>query len=514
MNLTHQVYKTPTGESRSMIQEPVNAFTHRFRLIAAGIFVVAAILYFTALGKTPLRVNAEIRCHDVIANMLERSDYIVPIYNGQPRFHKPPLFYWTVAATSKLVGGFNLTTLRIPPALFALGVLGLILWWGKILGTQREALLAMALLATTYMFVLHARRGSFEMLLTLLCNLSVLLLYLCVQKPSWLTGLGGTLAFGLAFLAKGTPALLYVPLVLFVWLALSHRLRMIFRWQVGTLAVVGILIAISWHLYVIAFRPESRQTIFSELLLPAGVKVGETSSAQHREAFYFYLVNIWRAAFPLSLLIPLTAFHVWHKRGYPPERPERLLVLMVVVPFLVFSSIPMKQDHYLLPAMPALALLSARAIFDVITQCAQLSRKWVTVPVLVTCIILLIASPVVVLGLVLVGDWLRILAVMVGLLCAALGVAGLLALRRAATLNGLGIALIGTALVFWCYFTVIRPVEDGFGSGRLFSDPTYLAQKEAWDQKFERYPLLRKLLDVDRGLKRSKQIQKPVPDEW
>ncbi len=86
MNLTHQVYKTPTGESRSMIQEPVNAFTHRFRLIAAGIFVVAAILYFTALGKTPLRVNAEIRCHDVIANMLERSDYIVPIYNGRPVF--------------------------------------------------------------------------------------------------------------------------------------------------------------------------------------------------------------------------------------------------------------------------------------------------------------------------------------------------------------------------------------------------------------------------------------------
>ena len=47
--------------------------------------------------------------------MMRRDDWVLPHLNGEPYHHKPPLYYWLIAAASKATGG-DVTALstRIP----------------------------------------------------------------------------------------------------------------------------------------------------------------------------------------------------------------------------------------------------------------------------------------------------------------------------------------------------------------------------------------------------------------
>lgn len=474
----------------------------RVRVLPAGILVLAAILYFSALGKTPLRVNAEIRCHDIVATMLQNGDFVVPVYAGETRFNKPPLFYWTTIAVSRIAGHFSVGVLRFPSAVAALGILALGLTWGRLLNARRESLLAIAVLAVTYLFVIQARRGSFEMLLALSCNAAQLLLFLLSRKRSVLLALAVSCLFGIAFLTKATPAILFVPLVGFVWFAMMGRWRDAFRGRVLAVAIPGIAVAVSWYVFVILFRPDSRATILSELELPFGVVNGKEHSATHAAPFWFYLTSIWRAAFPLSAFLPVVALNVIREKGFSAQSPWRLLLLCFLLPLAVFSMIPMKQDHYLLPTMLPLALLAGRAAFRVLDGVEIASSRWVSTPVIIPAIVVLPWAVVSGIGLYYVGDWNPVIAAVFSTAAIVLAAFGILWTTRTQWNRALGASVLCMGLMLWAYFTVIRPVEDGFGSGAIYRDTAY--DSRVWDSKFKRFPYLRVLLDVDKGLKREK----------
>ena len=470
-------------------------------LWVALLIAFAAALYCTRLGATPLRVNAEIRTFEITSHMIETGDYIVPVFRGETRFNKPPLYYWTVSVLANLVGSKNLTLTihRLPSAVTALLVLMLGMYWGRLLRAWQGTLLGLTLLAVSYLYVVQARRGSFEMLLTLMTNLSMLCFYLSTKKRSMGLALLGSLFWGLGFLTKATPVILYVPLVLFAWFMLQGKLSRLWRKELIGVLVLGGLIAVSWYVYILIFRPDSRSDILGEALLPLGIKATQQTTAEHRGPFYFYALNIWRDAFPLSLFLPLTIWHWIRKRFYEPDSPERLLLLMVVIPFFVFSAIPMKQVHYLLPALLPLAILTGKAIEEMGEMLTGWARLLITVPLLLTGAIAVAGGIVVAVGLHIVNDLSVLITFLIGLAIAACGVLALWWSYQRHLARAIAGASIGIGILFGCYFTFVRPIEDGFGSGSLLVSPQYNAT--LWEAKFTRYPLLRKLLDYDRGMR-------------
>jgi hypothetical protein len=76
-----------------------------------GLLTLAAVLLFPGLGASPIE-RAEIYFLDGARNMLERQDYLVPYYRGQPFFDKPALTYWLMAASFQALG-FTLSAARI-----------------------------------------------------------------------------------------------------------------------------------------------------------------------------------------------------------------------------------------------------------------------------------------------------------------------------------------------------------------------------------------------------------------
>ncbi len=464
--------------------------------------ILAAAVYLTALGTTPLRVNAEIRCHGIVKSMLDTGDYLVPRLDGEWRVNKPPLFYWLSAASAKAMGGFDLFSFRFPAVLLALGLL-LVTWrWAGYLGMSRpERLLAVALLALSYNFVLNARRGSFETLLSLTSAAGLLAGTIAVKDGSRRAGAVAATMFGLGFLAKATPILLLLPLPLAAWLAGMRRGRLLVSRGFLAAAFAGLAAGLSWYVFLFVFRPESRQTLVSEALLPFGVKVGGRSTAEHREMFYFYLFQIWPNAWPMSGFLPLALLHARRRRWFPADSPWRLLLLAFVIPFVVFSIIPQKRDDYLLPLYAPLALLTARALTWGWSGLSGGARRWLTVPsglivffvgfsaLLLTGWILLVTGPRMLLA-----------ACVAMLACAGLAVA---AFRRRLAFRACAAGLAGMVIAWWAYFGFIRPVVDGFGSGAVYEDPAF--RQEEWEAKFEKYPLLRRVLFVEKGLKRVKK---------
>ncbi len=477
----------------------------RTSLFALAILICAAAVYLSALGRAPLRINAERRCAEVVERMVATKVYAVPYLGGEIRVNKPPVFYHAAVLASWAEGAYSLASLRLPSALGALGILLLVLAWARELGMPRgQALLALALLAATYSLAVHARRGSYEALFSFACNASLLSLATLARRPSRARAWLAVALAAFAIQVKGTPYLAVVVLPVVAWLALAGRGRVLGSGRVLAMSAVAVVAGAAWYIWLLAFHPATRRMVLGIFLLPFGVDTGETG-ARHFAGPQFYLIDIWTFAFPMSLLLPVAAWHVWRERLFPKDSPWRLVGLAFVAPFLLFSLLPQKQDHYLLPCMLPLALLCARGAAAAAAGLRGRARRWLTVPAWIVPLALLLVAPVLGLGLVVVNDWPVVPAGLCAAAVAAAGLAAVAALIRNRLARVAAPAFAGLMLVWWAYMTQFNPVADAFGSASIYQTAAY--DEARWNTKFARYPFLRILLDVDRGLD-------DLYDEW
>ena len=139
----------------------------RRSLTALGLALplLALAVLLPGLGAAPLE-RAEIYFVDAARAMVERGDYLVPYYRGEPFFDKPALTYWLMAGAFRVLG-FHLAAARLVPAVAAVLVLATTLWLGRLLFGARPALIGTVVLATTGAFLAFGRIAMSDMLLTL-----------------------------------------------------------------------------------------------------------------------------------------------------------------------------------------------------------------------------------------------------------------------------------------------------------------------------------------------------------
>jgi 4-amino-4-deoxy-L-arabinose transferase-like glycosyltransferase len=431
--------------------------------------------------------------------MLQSGDYLVPRIGTELRTQKPPLFYWIACAAAKLHGSQTLVTHRIPSVLAAFGVLFLVLQWCRQLGfSHAQKFFALCSLATTYRFIVHARRGSFEMPLTFFCSLALYALYQLNNGFRWRYAAIAAVCFGLGFLTKATPVFLFVPLPFAAWLLLQKRLKPVLSdWRFYALFVLAMLIGLSWYAVIMQRVPEARRIITGEALLPLGVEDEEVKTATHYAMPWFFLLGIWRTAFPISLLLPLIVRDAWKQRGFQASSASRLMLLGIGLPFIVFSAIPQKQDHYMLPVFPLIALLGTQVAGAALQRPSRFAFNWMRFAEWLLLVIVLATAAASGFAMRVIADYPVGLAILAALAIAATGFAAVPNLVRGRFGPAVFPLLAGVFLVMVCYFTLVRPIEDGFHSGQIFLTKKY--NQQAWDQKFSRYPWLRTALKVEKG---------------
>ena len=170
----------------------------------------------------PLALPDEGRYVGVALEMLWSGDWLVPTLDTLPYFHKPPLFYWLTAA-SLGVFGINEWAARLPSLLAATGAAFAVYLFVRRWAGERQAHLALAVLATTPFFFGGAQFANLDMLVaaciacTILCAADAVLAAEATGRAA--ARLSAAYAFAaLGILAKGLIGVAIPALVIGAWL--------------------------------------------------------------------------------------------------------------------------------------------------------------------------------------------------------------------------------------------------------------------------------------------------------
>jgi 4-amino-4-deoxy-L-arabinose transferase-like glycosyltransferase len=356
----------------------------RAALAPAVLVLGFAALVLPNLGAAPLE-RAEIYFLDGARTMVETGEWIVPRYQGEPFFDKPPLTYWLMGAA--FVGlGPEPGAARLVPATAALLTLLATAWLGLLLFDRRTALAGALVLATTLAFLSFARVAMSDMLLTLTTTLAVALGVRAYRPdpPAWtVPALGAVL--GVAFLTKGPIALLVAGLALLL-LVVWHRSRRL-PCGPGSAAVAAaafLVLGFGWFGLVYArLGAEPLEYFFLRENLErfAGEAYDVGRSA------WFYLPAYAAEGLPWSPFLPLALGRLLRRGGEDAagRAPSRFLAAWVGLVLLPLCLSRGKVDYYLLPLYPAVSLLIGRWFVGVPWR--ALDRAWVR-----TVLVLLVAT--------------------------------------------------------------------------------------------------------------------------
>jgi 4-amino-4-deoxy-L-arabinose transferase-like glycosyltransferase len=172
----------------------------------AAIVLVSLPVFFFLLGGWSFTDPDEGRYGSIPWQMLVRGDFVTPTQNGVKFFDKPPLLYWTIAA-SYAVFGLQEWAARLIPALSALAALFAVYALGRRMFSARAGLIGAVILATSLIWPILARIVLTDMLVSSLIFIAYALWWAgAFRDPTATTNdlfpefLGGS---RLAMLAKG-----------------------------------------------------------------------------------------------------------------------------------------------------------------------------------------------------------------------------------------------------------------------------------------------------------------------
>lgn len=324
-----------------------------------GVFWLILVLV-SLFSRTYLPID-ETRYVTVAWNMFLNHDFLVPHLNGETYSHKPPLLFWLMNL-GWAVFGVNDWWPRLVPSIFALGAVLMTQKIAARLWPERPQIgyVASLILLGSGMWAIFTTATMFDMLVaffTIWGALGLLVVWQGEARKGW-TYVALAIAGGL--LAKGPTILLQIlPLALLApwWMGNSANKPNLRDWYLMFLiaVVVGALILLAWAIPAgIYGGPKYQQEIFWGQTAGRMVK-----SFAHRRPVYWYLPML-----PVMLFPWLFALPVWRalRKAFAAinEQGVRFCLAWFIPVLIAFSFISGKQPHYLLPIMPAFALLVGR----------------------------------------------------------------------------------------------------------------------------------------------------------
>lgn len=343
----------------------------------AAVVALAATLFLWQLGGHDLWAPDEPYFGEGAREMMVDGEWWVPHVNGVVTTDKPPLFFWTIALFSLPAGEVNGWTARLPSALAALGTLLLVLRLAARRWGERTAWLAGVVLATTLMFWDKARWAQIDSLLCFLIwvALSAFEAWRAGEAAGRRAGSLFWLAAALAVLAKGPVGLLLPLGIALVTLGVDRRLGDWRRFAPFAGPLVFALVAGAWMVAatVSAAGEYSVWGALREHFVERGLH-----GMHHRQPPWYYLTVLPVQLLPWTGLVPGALLLAWRRRDDPTAR-----FLLAAAAFVVafFSISTEKRELYVLPAVPAFALLVAASVAAVAFRPAAeappgVGRRW------------------------------------------------------------------------------------------------------------------------------------------
>jgi 4-amino-4-deoxy-L-arabinose transferase-like glycosyltransferase len=333
-----------------------------------SVLLLSALTGSWTLSERPLN-NHECFVSVTAREMLESGDWVMPTYNGEPRLQKTPLSYWLVAGLAKVTGKVDEFTTRLPSAVFGILSVAAIIYFVNQWLSFRIAILSAAVWATSLGYIRYSHNARPEMVLTFFIMLCFFTFYSAVsaksRKRQIIYMLVFWISFGLANLAKGPAPLPLVLVPLFFYVAVFRQWKQIPKLLPIIGVVIFLAIVLPWPL-AIASRLNWNLTVWKREFVDRFFG----TYASGGKPLYYYLPKMfqfmlpWAAFVPFALAAPF--YRVWNKKQ--PVMQFLWLWFVVGLAFLTISS--GKRQHYIIPMMPAMAVLTA-ILFEDMAFCRK-----------------------------------------------------------------------------------------------------------------------------------------------
>jgi len=337
--------------------------TERSRLLTDCLLLAGfcAFLFFFGLAHFGLVGADEPRYAQIAREMLARHDWITPTLDGKPWLEKPALYYWQAMLAYRMFGVSDWAA-RVPSAIDAtLMVLAVYFFLRRFRpGFELDGALMTASLAGVIGF---ARASSMDMPLTAAFTVALLAWFAWYESGSKRFLALFYACLGLGMLAKGPVAPVLAAIVIAVFSLAIRNAAVIAR----TLWVPGITlflaVVLPWYVAVQVRNPE----FFRVFILEHNLARFRTNLYHHTEPLWYFVPVLLLGLIPWTMFVVAAAMEAaqtwWQRRIVPgTESPNIFLVIWILIPVIFFSMSQSKLPGYILPALPAGALLVAEYV--------------------------------------------------------------------------------------------------------------------------------------------------------
>ena len=345
-------------------------------LIAAALVTLVAL--FANLGAIGLVGPDETRYAWIARAMAETGDWVTPKLWGAPWFEKPVLYYWAAAI------GFGMHlpaewAARLPSAFAAVAAAVAIAYFAwRHYGSDGNlstspALLAPVIFSTSVAAIAFARAATPDMLFSAAITLAMLCAASLLRQAGALRAttaahteiqnrnlpmlvLWGA-SLGLGVLAKGPAAVILAGGAVGIWALATSQWRAALRLAHPVAIAAFCAVALPWYMLCAHRNPDFLHVFifqhnFERYLTPL---------YRHQQPFWFFGPITILALLPWSAFLIAAAqeaLRLWREKSWK-NSPGFFAACWALFPIVFFSFSQSKLPSYILPAVPALALIAA-----------------------------------------------------------------------------------------------------------------------------------------------------------
>lgn len=335
-----------------------------------GILLLVLLLPLFCLGVSNhgLWTADEPRVAEIGREMALTGNWVVPALNQRPFLEEPPLYYASVAAVFRILGGASDRTARVPSVLFALGGCIALFFLGTFLFTPRIGFLSSLILATGFEYFRVAHWLVVDSALTCFIITAMMFFIMGYMAENKRKKLLFYILFYIcctgAFFTKGFIGLAVPGLAILAFLLLKRNLKELLRMHVPLGIVVFLALSLPWFFGLWSHGGAEYLKVFLiknhiQRFLPGG-------SSGHHQPFYYYLFGFPEGFLPWSILLIPVLIYSFRKSddSLPPPQKSGItwLKCWFILGIVFLSVASTKRILYLMPVFPPFALLAARYV--------------------------------------------------------------------------------------------------------------------------------------------------------
>lgn len=300
--------------------------------------------------------------------------------------HKQPVPLWTMAMSMSLFG-INLIALRLPSTILSTLGIGLTYYTGKHFFSKRAGFLAAFFYAINGL-ILEMSGGRvatdhYDIFFLFFVHLAIVFSIIYVRKRKSYFNILVGLALGIAILCKWLPALIVLPVWVFLVLDTQKIGWRVLLQQLLLILIVSSIIFVPWQIYIHLNFP-------LEAAWESGYNIKHlTQALEGRTGPWYFFFDRIRINYGELIYLPLLWFFwkIYKDRG---NFKQLALLSWWLVPFVFFSLSQTKMPAYILFTAPVLFLISAEFFFIVYDKRHLVESKWLVY----TLLLLLLALPI------------------------------------------------------------------------------------------------------------------------